>query len=209
MAANSSSAGILPATPANIRHAAAALRAGELVGLPTETVYGVAAAADNPAAMARLFRAKGRDESKQVAQLVADLAGVSAAGITVSDLTRRLAAAFWPGPLTLVLPDAAGQWRGFRSPAHPVAQAWLRELGGVPPAVTSANRSGEAPAGNAAEAWAALAPHVVMVLDGGPVTGGQPSTVVRVAGDAVEILRPGPIAAAQLAGIAGIRLQTA
>mgnify|MGYP003599201110 FL=1 len=208
MAANTRSVGILPATPANIRHAAAALRAGELVGLPTETVYGVAARADDPAAIARLFRAKGRDESKQVARFVADLDGVRAAGATVSDVARRLAAAFWPGPLTLVLPGADGAWLGFRAPAHDVAQAWLRELGGVIPAVTSANRSGKAPAGTAAAAWAALSPHLSMVLDGGPVTGGQPSTVLRVAGAEAEILRPGPITAEHLARIPGLHLRS-
>ena len=146
MASPADRAGCVPADPAAIRRAADLLRAGELVIVPTETVYGVAARADSPAALAKLCAAKGRDEAKRIAFFAANLAAVRATGAQVDEIAARLAAAFWPGPLTLVLPNGAGGWDGFRCPDHPVAQAWLRELAGVVPAVTSANRSGQPPA---------------------------------------------------------------
>ena len=186
-------AGGVPADPAAIRRAADLLRAGELVIVPTETVYGVAARADSPAALAKLCAAKGRDEAKRIAFFAAGLAAVRAAGAQVDEIAERLAAAFWPGPLTLVLPNGAGGWDGFRVPDHPVALAWLRELGDVAPAVTSANRSGQPPALTAADAWAALAPHVALALDAGPVAVGAASTVVKISAGTIEILRPGPV----------------
>ena len=185
--------GCVPADSAAIRRAADLLRAGELVIVPTETVYGVAARADSPDALAKLCAAKGRDETKRIAFFAGGLAAVRAAGAQVDEIAERLAAAFWPGPLTLVLPNGAGGWDGFRVPDHPVALAWLRELGDVAPAVTSANRSGQPPALTAADAWAALAPHVALALDAGPVAVGAASTVVKIAAGAIEILRPGPV----------------
>ena len=196
-------AGILPATPENIRRAAAAVRAGELVVIPTETVYGVAARADAPAAMAKLYAAKGREESKRVALFADGIEAVRRAGARVEAVAEKLAAAFWPGPLTLVLPNAGGDWEGFRMPDHHVALAWLRELDFLP-AVTSANRSGAPPARTAPEAWAALAPHVALVLDAGPVKTGAASTVVKVAAGGIEILRAGPIGRAELERAAGV-----
>ncbi|HAL92013.1 MAG TPA: threonylcarbamoyl-AMP synthase [Verrucomicrobia bacterium] len=195
--------GILPATAENIRRAADAVRAGELVVIPTETVYGVAARADSPAALARLYAAKGRDESKRMALFADGIGSVRAAGVRVDEIAERLAAAFWPGPLTMVLETATGGWNGFRVPDHPVALAWLRELRGVVPAVTSANRSGEPPAPTAQEAWAALAPHVSLALDAGPVAGGVPSTVVKVGPEGVEILRAGVLSGEAIAKAAG------
>ena len=192
-------AGCVPADPAAIRRAADLLRAGELVIVPTETVYGVAARADSPSALAKLYAAKGRDEAKRVAYFAGGLAAVRAAGAQVEEIAERLAAAFWPGPLTLVLPNGAGGWDGFRVPDHPVALAWLRELGDVAPAVTSANRSGQPPALTAPDAWAALAPHVALALDAGPVAVGAASTVVKIAAGGIEILRPGPVGRADLA----------
>ena len=194
---------ILPATPENVRRAAEAVRAGELAIVPTETVYGVAARADAPEAMAKLYAAKGRDASKRVAFLAADLDAIRAAGVRVDAAAEKLAAAFWPGPLTLVLHNAHGGWDGFRVPDHPVALAWLRELG-FAPATTSANRSGEPAARTAREAWAALAPHVALALDAGPSPGGVASTVARVAAEGLEILRDGPIGREALAAAAGI-----
>ena len=157
--------GLVPATPDNVRRAAELLKQGELVVVPTETVYGVAARADAPAAMARLYAAKGRDAAKRIALFAADLAAARAAGAQADEIAERLAAAFWPGPLTLVLPAAAGEWIGFRCPDHPVALAWLRALDGIVPAVTSANRSGAPAAKTAVEAWDALAPHVALAHD--------------------------------------------
>lgn len=198
MASPADRAGCVPADPAAIRRAADLLRAGELVIVPTETVYGVAARADSPAALAKLCAAKGRDEAKRIAFFAANLAAARAAGAQADEIAERLAAAFWPGPLTLVLPAAAGEWIGFRCPDHSVALAWLRALDGIVPAVTSANRSGAPAAKTAAEAWDALAPHVALALDAGPVAVGAASTVVKVAGGAVDILRPGPIDRAAL-----------
>ena len=202
MSASPERSDILPATAEAIRRAAAAVRAGELAIVPTETVYGVAARADSPAALARLYAAKGRDESKRIARLAPGIESVRASGAKVDDVAARLAAAFWPGPLTMVLPNASGGWDGFRVPDHAVALAWLRELDFLP-AVTSANRSGEPPARTAQAAWDALAPHVAVALDAGPVADGVPSTVVKVAGGRVEILRAGAIGADAIARAAG------
>ena len=198
MASSAERPGLGPATPGNVRRAAELLIQGELVVVPTETVYGVAARADSPKAMAKLYAAKGRDESKRSARFVVGLESMRAAGARVDGIAERLAAAFWPGPLTMVLENAAGGWDGFRVPDHSIALAWLRELGGVVPAVTSANRSGAPAACTAQEAWDALAPHVALALDAGPVAVGAASTVVKVSGGEIEILRPGPIDRAAL-----------
>lgn len=188
----------VPATPENIRRAAELLTQGELVVVPTETVYGVAARADCPEALAKLCAAKGRNESKRTAFFAAGIESVRSSGAQVDRIAERLATAFWPGPLTMVLQNAAEGWDGFRVPDHATALAWLRELGGTMPAVTSANRSGEPAARTAQEAWDALAPHVALALDAGPVATGAASTVIKVSGGEVEVLRPGPIGRAAL-----------
>lgn len=206
MAASPERAGVVPATAGNIRRAAERVRAGELVIVPTETVYGVAARADSAEAMARLYEAKGRDEAKRVAFFAADLAAVRATGAQVDAIAERLAAAFWPGPLTMVLLNAARGWDGFRVPDHAVALAWVRELDFLP-AVTSANRAGDPPALTAQEAWDALAPHVSLALDAGPATGGKASTVVRVKDGAVDLLREGPIGRDALAAAAACAIR--
>ena len=198
--------GVVPATAENIRRAAECLRAGELVIVPTETVYGVAVRADFPGGMVRLFAAKGRDEGKPVAFFAETVEQVRAAGVRVNSMAERLAAAFWPGPLTMVLQNSTGGWDGFRVPDHPVALAWVRELGMLP-AVTSANRSGEPAALTAQEAWAALAPHVSLALDAGPAGQGQASTVVKVMEDGMVLLREGPICREALAAAAGCSIR--
>lgn len=201
-----SGGGIAAATPENIRRAAEAVAAGGLAVVPTETVYGVAADAGNPAAMERLYALKGRPAGKPVARMVCGAEALDGAGVEVSETARRLARRFWPGPLTLVLPLAGGggEWVGLRAPDHPVALAWLRELLrlGVTPAVTSANASGEAPAVTAADASAVLGAGVDIVLDGGRAEGGRASTVVRVRGETLEILREGPLGRAELEAVA-------
>ena len=194
--------GVVPATAANIRCAAEWVRAGELVIVPTETVYGVAVRPDWPEAMAKLFEAKGREEGKPVAFFAENLAAIRAAGVGVNSIAERLAAAFWPGPLTMVLQNSTGGWDGFRVPDHPVALAWVRELG-LLPAVTSANRSGEPAALTVQEAWATLAPHVALALDAGPSARGQASTVVKVMDNEIVLLREGPIRREDLAAAAG------
>ncbi len=176
--------------PRGLDEAVSVLQRGELVIVPTETVYGVAADARIPGAVERIYAAKDRDERKPIAFLAADLAQVEALCGPLLPAARKLAKAYWPGPLTLVLKARTG-FEGFRVPDHAVALALLKRVG-VALAVTSANRSGEAPALNAAEAAAAL-PGVPLVLDAGPARGGVPSTVVKVSDAAVEILREGAI----------------
>jgi tRNA threonylcarbamoyl adenosine modification protein (Sua5/YciO/YrdC/YwlC family) len=193
--------GIVPATAETIRLAAERLRAGDLIIIPTETVYGVAVRQDSPEAMARLYAAKGREETKRLATFTDSIDSIQSAGVPVSDIAVRLASAFWPGPLTMVLQNAAGGWDGFRMPDHPVALAWLRELDFMP-AVTSANRSGEPAACTAQEAWAALAPAVSLALDDGPSPQGVASTVVRVEPDGLTLLRAGSISREALAAAA-------
>ncbi|MDR0993768.1 MAG: L-threonylcarbamoyladenylate synthase [Verrucomicrobiota bacterium] len=182
---------IAPPTPENIAHAAELLNHGELVIVPTETVYGVAARADSAQAMERLYAAKGRAASKRIAFLVANLDAARTVGVRVCLGAERIAKRFWPGPLTMVLQHGNGDWDGFRVPEHPVALAWLGLLDGLP-AVTSANRSGMSPAHTAREAMDALAPHVCFALDAGPAEG-RPSTVIKVHVDRIELLREGPI----------------
>ena len=175
--------------------------------VPTETVYGVAARADVPEALARLYAAKGRDAAKRVTYFAGGIDAVDATGVRMDAVAARLAAAFWPGPLTMILQNAQGGWDGFRVPAHPVALAWLREMDFLP-AVTSANRSGQPPALTAPEAWAALTPQVALALDAGPAPGGKASTVVKVEPGGWILLRAGPISSAELAAAAGVAAQS-
>jgi L-threonylcarbamoyladenylate synthase len=189
--------------PESLAAALDAIRSGRIVAVPTETVYGLACALTQPALEA-LLAAKGRAVEKAVTLLVDSLAQVHAVAEVPAD-AARLAARFWPGPLTLVLPARAaavlpalltgGQDTvGVRLPDHPVPRALARELGPLP--LTSANRSGEPEARDAAAVLAAVGPAVALVLDGGPSPGGVPSTVVAVTvGEAVgvRILRQGAI----------------
>jgi protein-tyrosine phosphatase len=177
-----------------VERAAAALRRGALVILPTDTVYGVAADPAAAGALDRLYAAKGRDPGKPVPFLVADAAEVTRAGAVMGWRARRLARRYWPGPLTLVLPLGGG-FEGFRVPDHPVTLAVLRAAGGVL-RVTSANLSGQPAACDAAAAAAALAGHVELVIDAGPAPLGRESTVVREEGDTLRILRQGALPAA-------------
>jgi len=177
-----------------VRLAAAALRRGALAIIPTDTVYGLAAHPAADAAVRRLFEAKARDFGKPIALLAADSAAVAGRGAALEGAARRLAERFWPGALTLVLKTPDG-FEGFRVPAHPLTLALLRACGGLLRA-TSANRSGAPPALTAAAALDALGGAAELVLDAGPAPGGTPSTVVRVDGERVQVLRAGAIAAA-------------
>ncbi len=180
-----------------IDEAVRVLRAGGLVILPTETVYGVAAMPPVPGAENRLYEAKGRDSGKPVARLARGIEDVEAAGGRLNAAARRLANRFWPGPLTLVLPQNGGTC-GYRVPDHPVPLALLDACGCVL-AVTSANLSGQKDAVTAAEALAALGDHADLVLDAGPARGQNPSTVVDVTGEEPRILREGAIPGAEIA----------
>ena len=187
--------------PESIKEAGRLLKAGQLVVFPTETVYGLGAHALDAAAVQRIFDAKGRPADNP---LIVHVASVEAAKKLVSSwpaLAERFAKAFWPGPLTLVLPRApnvpdivtAGLGSvAIRVPAHPVAQQVLRAAG-VPIAAPSANTSGRPSPTTAQHAEADLGDNVPLYLDGGPATVGLESTVVSVLGDQPVLLRLGAI----------------
>lgn len=197
--------------PAVLSRAAALLRAGELVAFPTETVYGLAANALDPAAVARIYRAKGRPAYNP---LIVHVADVPSARRLVSDwpeLATRLAERWWPGPLTLVLPKAAHipdlvtaglPTVALRVPSHPVALALLRAVD-LPLAAPSANRSGEVSPTSAQHVARSLGDRVPLILDGGPTSVGIESTVVDLTGPLPVLLRPGMISRAELAGVTG------
>jgi tRNA threonylcarbamoyl adenosine modification protein (Sua5/YciO/YrdC/YwlC family) len=178
---------------AAVRAAAEALQRGQLVILPTDTVYGVAAHPDVAGAVERIYAAKGRDSRKPLPLLIADMAEVARWGGVMGWRSRHLAHRYWPGPLTLVVEVGAGT-EGFRVPAHAVARAVLKAAGGSL-RVTSANCSGAPAAIDAAGALAALAGHVSVVLDAGPAPGGIESTVVREESDGLRVLREGALPA--------------
>ncbi|WP_293375344.1 L-threonylcarbamoyladenylate synthase [Phenylobacterium sp.] len=193
-------------TPSQIDEAAAALRAGGLVILPTETVYGLAADAANARAVAAVYGAKGRPSFNP---LIAHVAEVAAARriARFDDRAERLAARFWPGPLTLVLPvlDTAAvcdlaraglDTVAVRSPAHPLARALLRAFGG-PVVAPSANRSGRPSPTTFADALGETGAAAAAGLDGGPCDIGLESTVVALL-DVPRLLRPGAVTRAAL-----------
>lgn len=204
-----------------IARAVMALRAGGLVGLPTETVYGLAADATNDAAVRAIFAAKGRPADHPVILHIADATAIDQWACVVPPAARALAAAFWPGPLTLVLPRAAGVSDlitggqvsvGLRCPAHPWAQALLaayRAYGGAL-AAPSANRFGRISPTRAQHVIddLGLKPQgaVDVVLDGGPCPVGIESTIVDVSGARPRLLRPGSIGRAQIETVLGAPL---
>jgi L-threonylcarbamoyladenylate synthase len=166
--------------------AATTLRNGGIVAYPTDTLYGLAVDPRNDGAIRRLFDVKGRDEGAAVALIAADAAQAEQAG-TFGLRERKLAAEFWPGPLTIVVPMSAGmsallsnrRTLGVRVPDHPVARGLAVAFGGCITA-TSANRSGRPAAMTADEVAAALGEVVDVILDSGPVPGGAASTVVEI-----------------------------
>ncbi|MFN4005680.1 MAG: L-threonylcarbamoyladenylate synthase [Hylemonella sp.] len=205
--------------PTAIAAAAQALRAGELVALPTETVYGLGADAGNDAAVARIFAAKGRPSDHPLIVHVAAAGQVDAFAHTVPAFARRLMDAFWPGPLTLILPRrpgvataaAGGQDSiGLRCPSHPVAQALLRaarELGVQGVAAPSANRFGRVSPTTAAHVQAELGADL-LILDGGPCEVGIESTIIDCSRGAPVLLRPGRITRGQIEQACGERLRS-
>jgi L-threonylcarbamoyladenylate synthase len=172
-----------------VGEAAGILLAGGVVVMPTDTVYGLAAHPSRTEAVARLGTLKGRPTGKPIALLAADLAAVRAFGARLSPVAQRLAQAFWPGGLTLVLP-CGGTEEGFRVPDHPLCRELLTACGGLL-RVTSANLSGALPAVDAAQTLADVGLAADLVLDAGPASAGLASTVVRVTDEALTILRPG------------------
>jgi L-threonylcarbamoyladenylate synthase len=197
--------------PGAVEMAATILRAGGLVAFPTETVYGLGAHALDPAAVARIFAAKGRPASNPLIVHVHDRESAQALARGWPDVAETLAARFWPGPLTLVLekahavPDvvtAGGPTVGVRVPAHPAALGLLRAAG-VPIAAPSANRSAEVSPTTATHVAASLGDRVDLILDGGPTTVGVESTVLDVTTRPPRILRPGMVTADELRGVIG------
>lgn len=192
-----------------VDRALAALRAGEVVVLPTDTVYGVGVDAFDPAATARLFRAKQRDRSVPLPVMVRSPKQLTGFTPVVPVAAERLMAAFWPGALTLVVPAEPGlQWDlgdtdgtvAVRMPLDDVALALIRALG--PLAVTSANLSGRPPAHSVTEAQEQLGGAVAVYLDDGPRTGGVPSTIVDLTRPAPQVLRVGALDSDLVLGVA-------
>jgi L-threonylcarbamoyladenylate synthase len=183
------------------------LRAGGIVAVPTDTVYGIAADMALPDAIERLFAAKQRPPEKAVAVLLADAAQAGELGV-VTPAAAVLAERFWPGGLTLVLPvrpearlprvlAGGAPTIGVRVPDHPTPRALAAVLGPLP--TTSANRSGDADARDAHEILERLGESLALVLDGGPIRGGPASTVVNCTLEWPSILREGAIPAADIA----------
>lgn len=197
--------------PATVARAAAVLKRGGLVAFPTETVYGLGAHALDPRAVARIFAAKGRPAYNPLIVHLPDAADAPRLAAEWSEAAERLAAAFWPGPLTLVVPRApevpdavtAGLASvALRVPAHPVAHALLRAAG-LPVAAPSANRSTGVSPTTAAHVERSLGDRVEVILDGGPTPVGIESTVVSLTGGGPTILRPGSLSADALRAVVG------
>lgn len=202
---------LLPSTPAGIAEAARLLRQGQLVAIPTETVYGLAADALNGRAVAEIFAAKGRPMDNPLIVHIADIRGWTPLVQEIPEPARRLAEAYWPGPLTVILPASAlvpAEVRGglstvaVRFPADPVAQAVIRQAG-CPLAAPSANRSGAPSPTNAARVLEDMQGRIAAVLDGGDCTVGVESTVVDLSGPTPRLLRPGGITPAMLEAVLG------
>ena len=210
--------------PSAIASAARTLRSGGLIGLPTETVYGLAADASNDAAVAQIFAAKGRPSDHPLIVHVAHATGITHFARDVPAFAQALVDAFWPGPLTLILPRLPGAATaatggqdsvGLRCPAHPVAHALLAACAahdetGAPPvwglAAPSANQFGRVSPTTAAHVAGEFGDSL-LVLDGGPCGVGIESTIVDCTRGAPVLLRPGAISRAQVEAVCGQRLQ--
>jgi L-threonylcarbamoyladenylate synthase len=202
---------VVRATQVEIDAAVQALRDGELVAFPTETVYGLGANAQNPAAVAKIFAAKGRPAAHPVIVHLDSPRFLHRWVREVPELANRLAEAFWPGPLTMVMPRAAnvhdvitgGQDTiAVRVPSHPMAQQLLTAFGGGI-AAPSANRYGRLSPTRAEHVREELGEAVRVVLDGGECQLGLESSIVAFESDAVRLLRPGGITAVQLREVVG------
>jgi L-threonylcarbamoyladenylate synthase len=202
-----------PAEPsaAVIDFAAAVIRSGGLVAFPTETVYGLGANALDPAAVTRIFAAKGRPANNPLIVHAADLPSARSLVAAWPPEAEKLAHAFWPGPLTIVLPRhasipdivaAGGPTVAVRVPIHPVAQALIRSSG-VPLAAPSANRSSELSPTRAEHVLKGLGGRIDCLLDGGPTPGGLESTVIDLISRPPRLRRLGPIPPRDLEAIVG------
>ncbi len=205
---------ILEPTIENVTLAAEAIRSGDLVGMPTETVYGVAADATNRAAVLRTFEAKGRPADNPLIVHVAHLQQLDGLVMEFPDRAQRLAERFWPGPLTLILPkrtEVSDEVTGglgtiaVRIPNHPVALR-LIDFSGVPISAPSANLFMGLSPTRAEHVDPALGDRLAMVLDGGPCEIGLESTVVDLSGEQPRLLRPGGISRAEVEEVLGVSL---
>ena len=195
--------------------AAGAVRAGRLVVLPTDTVYGIGADAFSSSAVRSLLAAKNRGPDMPVGVLVGSWSTIDGLVLSVPRSARQLIEAFWPGDVSIVLPHAPslswdlGQSGGtvmLRMPLHPVAIELLREVG--PMAVSSANVSGQPPAATAEEARDQLGESVSVYLDGGPSGDPVPSTIVDLSGDEPIVLREGAVSTAAISEALGEEVRT-
>ncbi len=190
---------LAPITASTFLHAADVLRHGGVVALPTDTVYGIAARINQPEAIRSLFIIKGRASEKAIAVLLAGVEELDSVAIEIPAAARGLAGFFWPGGLTLILhrnPDlpreiSQSETIGLRVPDHPIALELLRETG--PLAVTSANLSGEPNSLNAADVRESLDGRIPLIIDGGTVPGGLPSTVYDCTVVPPSVRRSGPV----------------
>lgn len=201
----------LPTHDDVVLRAAQALRTGQVVAIPTDTVYGLAAAINQPDAIERLYAIKGRPDEKAIPVLISDPVQVRSLTPRLSSIAAHLARSFWPGALTLVLAALPDLPRGVttvsrdglqtvavRVPDHGLARAIIAAAGGAL-AVTSANRSGDAPALEADEVRGLVLSHPVLVIDGGRALRSVPSTIVEATSEVPEILREGAIPATAIA----------
>ncbi len=185
---------LLPAdSPGAVEDAAAALGRGELVAFPTDTVYGLGAGHDH---LRKLYVAKDRPKEKRIPVLLSDAANLEASA-QVTPAARALAAAFWPGPLTLILVAPRRGTIAFRVPDNPVARRLIAASGGGLP-VTSANRSGHPDCRTADEVLEQLDGRVALILDGGRTAGDKPSTIVDCTTEHPVIKRKGMISADEI-----------
>ena len=197
--------------PASLDEAVRTLCLGGLVAFPTDTVYGLGAAATDAVAIARIYRAKGRSEDKAISVLLSDIAQMRGIARRPSASAMKLVRRFWPGPLTVIVrrnPTLSQELShtdtiGLRIPDHPLALALLRA--GGPLAVTSANRSGGRSPRTAQEVFEAIGDQIDLILDGGTTPGGVPSTVVDCTSNPVKVLREGPIPAVKIFELLGRR----
>ena len=188
------------------------LRGGGLVAFPTDTVYGVGSLAFKAAAVESIYAAKNRPNEKAIPVLLGGAEDLAKVVASIPPMALTLAARFWPGPLTLVLPKhpdlpeavSATATVGVRVPDHPAARRLLQAAG--PMAVTSANLSGHVSPSTAEEVFEQLSGRIALILDGGRTPGGVPSTVVDCVGAELKVLREGPVTWGEIMRVLGLEL---
>lgn len=194
--------------PGAIKETADLLRQGQIIAYPTDTLYGVGVDPFNAEAIERLYTVKERSLDKGIPILLADLSDLEKVTDQIPALAQQLIEQYWPGALTLIVPKKSilpanispNQGIAVRIPAHDISRAFIRAAGGVV-ATTSANKSGQPPATDAAQAFQALYGLISAVLDGGPARDGMASTVLDCMSDPPQLLREGPITVKNLSRI--------